>query len=172
MMNGYKNFADDVSLAFEEYLKQGKLSVRHVGWFKGEFCHAVILEGLGQYIEFHVDAGCLVAFIIDKSTLEFIELDELVTFMNPGLDLKKEKSRYFYHNYYEDARNTGKDTAEQAAISVKHLCLGELNAYSRIIGKYLGETVFTDSHEWPGKVKQAGKILHVSKAEWIAVPKQ
>ena len=166
-MNGYRNFADDVKLAFDEYLKHGGLAVKYEAWFKSEFCHSVILESVSQYLDFYVDAGSVIVSIIDKSTLEFMEFDELILFLNPGIDLKSEKSRYFHHNYYEDARNNGKDTAEQAAVTVKHLCLGELNAYAKIIDKYLHETVFTDSHAWPEKVKNTGKVLHVSKAEWI-----
>ncbi len=166
-MNGYRNFADDVKLAFDEYLKHGRLAVKHEEWFKGEFCHSVILESASQYLDFHVDAGSLLVSIIDKSTLEFMELDELMLFLNPGIDLKGEKSRCFHHNYYEDARKDGKDTAAQAAVTVKHLCLGELNAYAKIIDKYLHETVFADRSSWPEKVKSAGKALNVSKAEWI-----
>jgi len=166
-MNGYKAFADDVRLAFDEHLKREEFSVKHESWFKDKFCHSVILESASQYIDFHVDAGVLVAIIIDKSTLEFMELDDLIIFLNPGIGLDGEKKKYFRHNYYEEFKSGGKSTAEQAAICVKHFCLGELNAYSRIIGKYLAEAVFADNHDWPGKVKQAGKILHVSKAEGI-----
>ncbi|HBC85893.1 MAG TPA: hypothetical protein DCZ94_02955 [Lentisphaeria bacterium] len=168
MMNGYKNFADDVKLAFDEYLKQGKVSVRYESWFKGEFCHGVILESVSQYLDFHVDSGSLVVSIIDKSTLEFMELDDLILFLNPGIDLKGEKSRYFYNSYYEEAKSKGKNTGDLAVIAVKHLFLGELNAYSKIIGKCIGETVFTDKQNWPEKVKRTGKVLYVSKAEGIA----
>ena len=167
MINGYKNFADDVKLAFDEYLKQGRFTVKYESWFKGEFCHSVILESASQDLDFYVDAANLGVSIIDKSTLEFMELDDLILFLNPGMDLKGEKSRYFHHNYYEEVKSSGKSTGDQASITVKHLCLGELNAYSKIIGKYLGETVFADSHNWPEKVKRTGKILHVSRAEGI-----
>lgn len=170
MINGYKFFADDVKLAFDEYLKQGKLTVKSENWFRDEFCHSVVLESVSQYLDFYVDAASLGVCIIDKSTLEFMELDELILFQHPGIDLKGEKSRCFFHNYFEEFKSAGKSTKDQASISVKHLCLGELNAYAKLIGKYMDETVFSDSHDWTGKVKQAGVILHVSKAEGITSP--
>ena len=168
-MNGYKNFADDVSLAFAEYLKQGKFKVKFESWFKGEFCYSVILESVSQYLDFYVDSGNLGVYIIDNATLEFMDMDDLILFFNPGIDLKGEKSRYFHHNYYEDFKGSGKSTAEQASITVKHLCLGELNAYSKLIGKYLNETIFTDRHDWTEQVKLTGRLLHISKADGITV---
>jgi hypothetical protein len=167
MMNGYKNFADDVRLAFAEYLKQGRFKVKSESWFKDEFCYSMILESVSQYLDFHIDSACLGVYIIDKSTLEFMYMDDLILFLNPGIDLKSEKSRYFHHNYYEDFKISGKSTAEQASVTVKHLCLGELNAYSKLIGKYLNETIFTDSHDWTEKIKLTGKILHISRADGI-----
>jgi hypothetical protein len=167
MMNGYKNFADDVRLAFAEYLKQGRFKVKSESWFKDEFCYSVILESVSQYLNFYVDSGNLGVYIIDKSTLEFMDMDDLILFLNPGIDLKGEKSRYFQHNYYEDFKSVGKSTAEQASVTVKHLCLGELNAYSKLIGKYLNETIFTDSQNWTEKIKLTGKILHISRADGI-----
>jgi len=164
MTQGYKNFADDVKLAFEKYLKDGVLNIKHEHWFENEICYSVVLESRSQYLDLSVENLSLVVYLIDKDTLEYILLDELLMFLYEEKDFKKEKLEYSYNNYFESAKAQGKSQKEQIAVGMDHVCLGSLNAYATLIETYLSDAILGEDFNWTEKMKQAGKILPIYKS--------
>lgn len=58
------------------------------------------------------------------------------------------KSKYFFHNFYEQYKLEGKTINELAKISIQHLCLGEVNAYHHIIINYFLKNEIMSKDNW------------------------
>jgi hypothetical protein len=160
-MNGYKLFCEDIKRAFNTYLNSERLSFKSEKWFKTEFCYEVVLENINDYYLFCIETAQLQIFIINKNSLEGLEIDNLIMFLHPQIDLKMLKKKYFNHEFYNELKRDGASYSEQARITVEHLLLGELTAYARIIEEYLNEVVLGTDSSWLTKYKTENSQLNV-----------
>lgn len=167
MVNGYEFFIEDIKEVFSDELVKGSLKIKHVNWTKNQDCNSVILESSYQYLNFHIDTAYLIVYIIDKISHEFINIDELIVFLNSEVDLKQEKRNLFYDPYFEEAKMKGMTTEEQIIVSNKHWSIGELNAYKKILDKYLSEIIYLNKFSWTDKIKKSGSFLYTTKMSGI-----
>ncbi len=164
MFHGAKNFEEDFQLAFRSYLANQIFSIKYVQKSQQGLTYSLIVEAANIYLDFSVESLSLLIFVIDKETLKFIHLDEYINFFNKKVDLKKEKSEYYYNIFFEECKEKGANVEQLVEVLNDHNCLGQLNAYATIIEKYLSDLLDANQYsDWVAKIEQSGKQLYPYK---------
>jgi hypothetical protein len=159
-MEGYKNFYEDVSVAFKEVLASTQLSVRNLP--KSSQPYRVILESESQYVSLGVEQLSVIFMLVDKKSRKFIFGDEFLSLL--GIDFKEQKKKHFDAIYEELYNITSLSVPEQTNILVQHICLGELYTYAKLIETDLYKFVFDIKESWVDLAEKNGVKLYETKA--------
>lgn len=160
-MEGYKNFYEDVNLAFKDLLISTQLTFKNNR--QSSQSYNVILESECQYLSLRVEQMSVLFMLVEKKSKKFIHVNELMELMS--IDFEEQKNKYFNVIYESLYNMTSLPVPEQADILVQHICLGELYTYAKLIEMDLYKFVFDAKESWIDFVEKNGIKLYESRSD-------
>ena len=158
---GYKNFILDVEQSFKNLLTEGLLTViKNEDHEKGQL-HHVVLGSSYQYLDFMIEWSTVQFYLIEKASLKFIYVDDLLQLL--GIDFKEQKSKYLNEAYKEIYANKALSDDERMNMIKEHAGLADLYTYARLIETVLYRFVFESKESWVDFAEAKGKELFQTK---------
>lgn len=161
-MHGYENFPEDVKIAFEDFLDKGLLQTKD-GW--KQLPYHVILESKSTFLNFTVENLSVSLLLVDKKSYKFINIDNFLFLINTNL--KEQRSVHFESIYNKRYRMNEMSISEKAVILRKHICLGDLYTYSRLMETDLYKWIFEANQSWVDMAEGNGIVLRYAKLSGI-----